>query len=44
MQKRLITRGDHSRLTITAEGVDYLEQNYESNLQRKRLREKNGAA
>jgi curved DNA-binding protein CbpA len=44
MQKRLIMRGDHSRLTITAEGVDYLEQNYEANLQRKRLKEKNSAA
>lgn len=35
----LIKRGDSSRLLITADGVDYLEQHYETNLQRKRLRE-----
>jgi len=34
----MVKRGDSSRLLITAEGVDYLEQHYESNLQRKRLR------
>ena len=28
LQKRLVTRDDQSRLMITAEGVDYLEQNY----------------
>jgi curved DNA-binding protein CbpA len=28
LQKRFITRDDQSRLMITAEGVDYLEQNY----------------
>lgn len=28
LQRRFITRDDQSRLTITAEGVDYLEQNY----------------
>jgi curved DNA-binding protein CbpA len=37
IQKRLISRGDQSRLIITAEGVDYLEQHYEVNLERKRL-------
>jgi len=35
----LITRGDQSRLTITAQGVDYLEQNHSATLERKRLPE-----
>ena len=35
--KNMIKRGDSSRLLITADGVDYLEQHYESNLQRRRL-------
>ena len=38
VSKNLVKRGDSSRLMITADGVDYLEQHYESNLQRKRLR------
>ena len=38
-QKRFITRGDNSQMLITAEGVDYLEQNYQVNLQRRRLKE-----
>jgi curved DNA-binding protein CbpA len=38
ISKRLITRGDQSRLIITAEGVDYLETHYEANLERKRLK------
>lgn len=38
-QKRFITRGDNSLLLITAEGVDYLEENYQANLQRRRLKE-----
>ena len=38
ISKNLVKRGDSSRLMITAGGVDYLEQHYESNLQRKRLR------
>ena len=42
--KGLVKRGDSSRLVITADGVDYLEQHYETNLQRKRLREASGAA
>lgn len=42
--KKLITRGDHSQLVITAEGVDYLEQHYEASLARKRLREANESA
>jgi hypothetical protein len=36
-QKKLIQRGDNSRLQITVEGVDCLEQNYQANLQRRRL-------
>jgi curved DNA-binding protein CbpA len=35
--KQLITRGEQSRLMITAQGVDYLEQNYSETLERKRL-------
>jgi len=35
--KKLIMRGDQSRLIITAEGVDYLEQNFEASAQLKRL-------
>ncbi len=38
-QKKFITRGDNSSLMITAEGVDYLEQNYQANLHRRRLKE-----
>ena len=36
-QRKLVVRDDQSRLMITAEGVDYLEQNYKSVQQRKRL-------
>jgi curved DNA-binding protein CbpA len=36
-QRKLVIRGDSAQLTITADGVDYLEQNYRQNLQRKRL-------
>ena len=43
ISKNLIKRGDSSRLIITADGVDYLEQHYETNLQRKRLKEASGA-
>ena len=39
ISKNLVKRGDSSRLLITADGVDYLEQHYETNLQRKRLKE-----
>jgi curved DNA-binding protein CbpA len=35
--KKLISRGDQSRLIITADGVDYLEQNFEVSAQLKRL-------
>ena len=37
IQRKYLTRDDQSRLQITADGVDYLEQNYRTNLQRKRL-------
>ena len=36
-QKKLAIRDDNSRLVITAEGVEYLERNYQTNLSRKRL-------
>ena len=36
-QRKFITRDDQSRLQITADGVDYLEQNYRGSLQRRRL-------
>jgi curved DNA-binding protein CbpA len=36
-QRKFMTRDDQSRLQITADGVDYLEQNYRANLQRRRL-------
>jgi curved DNA-binding protein len=35
LQKKFVTRDDNSRLMITADGVDYLEQNYKVNLQRR---------
>jgi hypothetical protein len=43
ISKNLVKRGDSSRLVITADGVDYLEQHFETNLQRKRLKEASGA-
>jgi curved DNA-binding protein CbpA len=39
--KGLIARGDQSSLTITVEGVDFLEKNPKQNLQRLRLAETN---
>jgi curved DNA-binding protein CbpA len=36
-QKKLLQRDDSARLMITAEGVDFLEQNYRANQQRRRL-------
>ncbi len=36
-QKKFIQRDDSARLLITAEGVDFLEQNYRANSQRRRL-------
>jgi hypothetical protein len=40
-QRKFITRDDNSRLLITADGVDHLEQNYRENLQRRRLQASN---
>lgn len=37
LSKRLVQRSDNSRLAITADGVDYLEQHYLSRLKRKRI-------
>jgi len=36
-QKKFVTRDDQARLQITADGVEHLEANYSSNLQRRRL-------
>ena len=35
LQKKFMTRDDSSRLMITADGVEYLEQNYKVNLQKR---------
>lgn len=37
LQRKFVTRSDNSALTITAEGVDYLEQHYQRVPQRRRL-------
>ena len=37
LQKKLIEQSDNSRLILTVEGAEYLEQSYRSNLQQKRL-------
>ena len=37
LQKKLVIRADNSALTITADGVDYLEQHFERVPQRRRL-------
>ena len=37
VQKKLVQRDDSSQLLITAEGVDFLEQNFQTNIQRRRL-------
>jgi curved DNA-binding protein CbpA len=37
LQKKFVTRSDNSALTITADGVDYLEQHYLKVPQRRRL-------
>lgn len=37
LQKKFVSRDDQSRLQISAEGVEYLEENYRENLQRRRL-------
>jgi curved DNA-binding protein len=36
-QRKYVTRDDNSRLLLTADGVDFLEKNYQVNLQRRRL-------
>ncbi len=41
IQKGLLQRTDNSRLVITAEGVDHLEQNYQANIKRRLLAERN---
>ena len=41
MQKRFVQRGDDSGLTITAEGVEYLENNLDGVAQTKLLRAQN---
>jgi curved DNA-binding protein CbpA len=41
VQKKLVTKDDQARLQITADGVEYLEANYRTNLQRKRLQASN---
>jgi curved DNA-binding protein CbpA len=37
MQKKLITRADNMNISITADGVEYIEQHYRSTLQTRRL-------
>ena len=39
VQRKYVMRDDQSRLMITADGVDYLEQNYRGVLQHKRLQQ-----
>jgi curved DNA-binding protein CbpA len=41
-QKGLTNMIENSRLAITAQGVDYLEHNYQQNVQRRRLHAQNG--
>jgi curved DNA-binding protein CbpA len=41
MQKRFVMMDDKSRLVLTVDGAEHLEQTYRSNLQQKRLRAKN---
>ncbi len=41
VQKKLVRRDDNSRLLLTVEGAEFLEQSYRSNLQQKRLRAAN---
>jgi curved DNA-binding protein CbpA len=35
IQKKFVTRDDQSRLTITADGVDYIEQHHSANVKRR---------
>ena len=41
IQKKLVERSDSSRLMLTVEGAEYLEQSYRTNLQQKRLQAAN---
>ncbi len=41
VQKKFVTRDDHSRMILTVEGAEYLEQNYRAKLQQKRLQAAN---
>ncbi len=41
VQKKFIQRADNAVLTITADGVEYLEQNYQASALNKRLRARN---
>ncbi|MGE5358419.1 MAG: DnaJ domain-containing protein [Bacteroidales bacterium] len=41
VQKKFVQRADNSALVITAEGVEHLEQSYQTVLQNKRLRARN---
>jgi curved DNA-binding protein len=41
LQKKFVTRDDQSRLQISADGVEYLEENYRSNIQQRRLQAAN---
>jgi curved DNA-binding protein len=40
-QKKFITKDDQSRLMISADGVEYLEENYRVNLKQRRLQASN---
>lgn len=35
VQRKLVVRGDSSQLVLTADGVDFLEQNYRANIRRR---------
>ena len=37
MQKKFVVRGDSSQLLITAEGIDYLEENHQARQRQRRL-------
>jgi hypothetical protein len=38
IQKGLLSRSDNSRIVITAQGVEYLEEHYQANATSRRLR------
>jgi hypothetical protein len=37
LQKKLISRADNMNVTITADGVEYIEENYRKTLETRRL-------